>query len=86
MMRLTLQQKMERSGFEVRTVSVDHLEDVRRDVEAVKGEVDATLWKDSLSHFRYELPQELPDAESIIVVARPQPSLAVTLRHGGENW
>lgn len=85
-MRLTLQQKMERTGFEVRTISVEHLEDIRKDVEAVKGEVDAALWNDSLSHFRYELPRELPDAKSIIVVARPQPSLSVTLRHGGENW
>ncbi len=86
MMRLTLQQKMERTGFEVRTVSVEHLEDIERDVEALRGEVDATLWEESLSHFRYELPRELPDAKSIIVVARPQPSLMVTLRHGGKSW
>lgn len=86
MMRLTLQQKMERTGFEVRTISVDHLEDIRNDIEALKGEVDDEFWKENLSNFRYELPPELPDAKSIIVVARPQPSLVVTLRHNGESW
>jgi epoxyqueuosine reductase len=86
MMRLTLQQKMERTGFHTRTIAVDRLEDVRKDIEAFGDLMDGTFCREYLSSLRYELPEELPEARSIVVLARPQPSLTVTLRHDGETW
>jgi epoxyqueuosine reductase len=86
MMRLTLQQKMERSGFQARTVPVSRLEDLRSDIESARKDMDAKFYEENLTSFRFELPEELPDARSIIVLARPQPSLTVTLRYAGEQW
>lgn len=86
MMRLTLQQRMERTGFHVRTVPVDRLEDLRKDIEGLRNDLDATFSQDDLSGFRFELPAELPEARSIIVMAKPQPSLVVTVRHDGGTW
>jgi epoxyqueuosine reductase len=85
MMRLSLQQQMERTGFHVRTISVDHLEDLRKDIGSLRDDLDPRF-REELPSFRFELPEELPDAKSIIVLARPQPSLMVTLRYRGDVW
>lgn len=86
MMRLTLQQQIESTGFRARTISVDHLADIREDIGSLRESMDGTFSEEELSFFRFELPEELPDAKSIIVLAKPQPSLLVTLRHDGEMW
>lgn len=86
MMRLTLQQQIESTGFRARTLSVDHLADLREDIESLREGMDGTFCEEELSSFRFELPEELPEAKSIIVLAKPQPSLLVTLRHDGEVW
>ncbi|MDW5561847.1 MAG: 4Fe-4S double cluster binding domain-containing protein [Methanomassiliicoccus sp.] len=86
MMRLTLTQQMERSGFQARTVSVDHLEDLRKDIETLRESMDPLFYEEYIPAFHFELPRSMPDAQSLIVLARPQPSLMVTLRHDGQMW
>lgn len=85
-MRLTLQQQMERTGFQVRTISIDHLADIRNDIESLRGDLDPAFREEALPPFRFEPPKDLLDARSIIVMAKPQPSLVITLRHEGQVW
>ncbi|MBI0582625.1 MAG: epoxyqueuosine reductase [Methanomassiliicoccus sp.] len=82
---MSIQQQMDNIGFSARTISVEHLKDLREDIEGPRreGEMDETFYREDLASFRFEVPAELPDARTIIVVARPQPALMVLAHHQG---
>jgi hypothetical protein len=67
-------------GVQGRVVSVDHLGDLEVAIEEPRdqGLLDAELVQTYLAEFDYDLPETLPDASSIIVVAIPQPQVRVT--------
>jgi epoxyqueuosine reductase len=66
-------------------VSVAHLDELKEDIERLHrdGLFDQAFYQENLANFRYELPPELPDARSIIVVAKPQPALTTLFRWRG---
>ncbi len=67
------------STVQFRTVSVDHLDDIRNDVESLlaSGKLDAAFYEENLRRFKYEVPEDMRDAKFIVVASMPQPATMV---------
>lgn len=74
-------------GVRGRAVSTDHLADLEAAIEGPRcqGLLDAELVRSYLAEFDYYLPETLPEATSIIVVAVPQPQVRVSFTWAGEQ-
>jgi epoxyqueuosine reductase len=85
---LKFHEQMESNGCYARMVSVEHLPDLKEDIERLRAEglIDQEIYRETLQGMRYEVPPELPEARSLIVVARPQPTLAVYFRRNGREF
>jgi epoxyqueuosine reductase len=79
--------KLESEGSLARVISVDHLGEIRRDLDILHadGFIDENLFQEWLNHFTYEIPKELPDARFIVVAAVPQPMYTLTFRWKGRK-
>jgi epoxyqueuosine reductase len=66
---------IEERGWKGRIVSIDHLDDLERAIRDRYecGLLDERLYREQLSWFSFELPKDLPDVRSIIIVALPVP-------------
>jgi epoxyqueuosine reductase len=66
-----------------RIVSIRHLPDLRYELEhrQKRGEVSSQITNEYLFRFRFALPDELPDAQSLIIVAASMPLTKATF-----NW
>jgi epoxyqueuosine reductase len=67
-------------------VPIGHLDDLR---EAIRGRYrqgffDEKFYQEQLSFFSFDLPTDLPDARSIIIVAVPTPQMRVTFNWGNQ--
>jgi epoxyqueuosine reductase len=79
--------ELERRGFRGRVVSVSRLGELREEFDSRRrdGLLDEGVVERYLSHLSFDLPEELPDARSIIVVAVPQPSIRFTFAWKGRR-
>jgi epoxyqueuosine reductase len=84
---LKFHEQMQSSGCFARMVSVAHLDELREDIEKPHrdGLFDQSFFQENLIGFKYQLPEELPNATSIIVVARPQPAITTIFRWKGRE-
>ncbi len=84
---LKFHEQMLSSGCFARMISVGHLEALREDVERLHrdGLFDPSFYQEGLANFEYQLPSELPDARSLIVVAKPQPVIITIFRWKGRE-
>lgn len=57
-----------------RVVSIAHLEELREEIDGLRceGKINEQVHEKYLSGSRFEKPEEIPDAKSIIVIAIPQ--------------
>src|SRR3989304_8899919 len=60
--------------------SIRHLSDLQREIEARrdKGELDSQFSKEYMFRFKFAPPEELANAQSLIVVAMPMPPTKAT--------
>lgn len=74
-------------GYDARSLSVSHLDEVREDVEGLyrKGHLAKELYDEYLFRFKYHVPESFPEARSIIVVSVPQPICEVTFNVQGRK-
>jgi len=79
--------RLESEGCLTRVISASHLDEIRGDLDTLRanGSIDEDLFQSRLSHFKYELPKELPDAKSIVVSAVPQPMYTLTFNWRGKK-
>jgi epoxyqueuosine reductase len=79
--------ELEKRGYRGRVVSVSRLAELRAELEGRRrdGLLDEGIFETYLSHLSFELPEDLPDARSIIVVAVPQPSIRFTFAWKGRR-
>ncbi len=70
---------MERGGYRGRIVGIGHLRELQAEIEGHRqaGVLDPKLWQRYLESFRFDYARELPGAQSLIVVAIPQPMAAL---------
>lgn len=79
--------EIESYGFKVRIISIKHIEEIQSDIENVKKEykdVNTFIGK-YLDAFDYNLIKIFPKAESIIVIAVPQPINRIYFTLGGKK-
>lgn len=75
--------ELDSKGFKARIVSIEHLEDLKSELENLfdSGVVDKELYEKELKSINYNYSNELPGAKSIIVIGMPQP-----IRKLSFNW
>lgn len=75
-----------RRGWQGRVVRAERRDDLRLAIErpSLEGLLDGTFAQERLSFFTFELPPELPEARSLIVIAVPAPAVRLTFRWRGE--
>lgn len=74
-------------GCTCRMISIDHLDELRNDIQErhVQGLFDDAFFQESLSFLRFEVSEELPDAQTILVVSKSTPSLSVQVHWKGRS-
>lgn len=74
-----------REGFKAKIVSVDHLGDLREDIETNRqqGLITEEVYRVDLSRFVFGPPPEMPEAKSVIIVSTPQPHIRMTFDWDG---
>ncbi|MGA2523406.1 MAG: 4Fe-4S double cluster binding domain-containing protein [Candidatus Bathyarchaeia archaeon] len=66
---------LEEQGFRARIVSVSHLNQLEQEIESlhIRGLLDSQFYQERLVRFSFQTPKDLPNAQSLIVVAVPRP-------------
>ncbi len=74
-------------GYRLRMVSAEHISSLKQEIEArsKQGELDQEFYTQRLAWFKFELPEQLKDAQSIIVVAVPRPQTQATFTWKGRR-
>ena len=62
-------------GFQAPIVSVSHLHQLQKEIESLRSQalLDSQFYQERLAWFSFQIPQNLPKAQSLIVVAVPNP-------------
>jgi len=74
-------------GYQGRIVSIRRLPDLQEEVEGLykKGLLDREFYQERLTQFDFRIPESLPRAMSIIVVATPRPQSQATFTFNGNT-
>ncbi|UCD06529.1 MAG: hypothetical protein JSV98_04675, partial [candidate division WOR-3 bacterium] len=72
--------QLKQQKFQVRIVSIEHIPDLQYAMEKhhEQGQFDDELYNEWIAKFEFTLPEDLPNAKSILVIAAPQPQFEVT--------
>jgi epoxyqueuosine reductase len=75
-----------RRGWQARVVRAERVDDLRRVIEGLRadGLLDETFATERLAFFSFDLPAELPEARSLIVIAVPAPAVRLTFHWHGD--
>jgi epoxyqueuosine reductase len=67
--------RLRERGFQARIVSVSHLHQLQKEIESLRSHalLDSQFYKDRLAWFNFQISEDLPKAQSLIVVAVPRP-------------
>jgi epoxyqueuosine reductase len=74
-------------GFQARIVSVFHLHQLQKEIENLQshGLVDSHFYQDRLVRFNFQIPKDLPKAQSLIVAAVPRPQTRAIFTWSGRR-
>jgi epoxyqueuosine reductase len=80
--------QLEERGYKGSIVPLQHLHELQEEIEGrySQGSIDKQLYKEYLSPFTFAVPDSLPQAQSLIVVAAPQPQFEVIFARDGERF
>lgn len=83
----TLSAQLAARGYRGRIVAIHRLHDLREDIEEHRrqGRLDEELYQEHMSGLSFCPPDSLPEAQSIIVVAVPQPRVRFTFTWHGQS-
>jgi len=78
---------IESRGWRGRVVPVSHLPDLEEAVRGfyARGHLAEPAWRRVLSYLTFELPADLPEARSVVVVAVPVPQVRLVFHRRGER-
>jgi epoxyqueuosine reductase len=67
--------RLRERGFQARIVSVSHLHQLQEEIESLRSHalLDSQFYQNRLAWFNFQIPEDLPKAQSLIVVAVPRP-------------
>jgi epoxyqueuosine reductase len=74
-------------GCKVKLVSTVHLSELQAEIENRRnqGEFDEGFFKEYLFRFKFAFPEELPNVQSLIIVAMPRPPTKATFTWNGRR-
>ena len=74
-------------GYQARIVSVSHSHQLKKEIESLRNHalLDNKFFKDRLARFDFQIPRNLPEAKSIIVVAVPRPQTRAIFIWNGQR-
>jgi len=80
--------KLEEYGVKGKIVSTRHLTHLEEEIKEKRdqGVIDAGLDKTYLSEFKFDIPESLPDAKSIFIIAHPQPQIRIIFAWQGKSY
>lgn len=73
-------------SYKYRTVSTDHLENLQEDIDKLKNEGKLSkhaIYQSYLQEMKFQIPENMPDAKSLIVMAIPTRILLVRFHLNG---
>jgi epoxyqueuosine reductase len=72
-------------GYQARTISVDHLDQLQKQIEEQRSQklLDSQFFQERLSWVCFQIPESLPKAKAIIVVAVPRPQTRAVFTWNG---
>jgi len=79
--------RLRERGFQARIVSVSHLHQLQKEIESIRSHalLDSQFYKDRLAWFNFQIPEDLPKAQSLIVVAVPRPQTRAIFTWNGQR-
>lgn len=79
--------RLRERGFQARIVSVSHLHQLQKEIESLRSHdlLDSEFYKDRLAWFNFQIPEDLPKAQSLIVVAVPRPQTRAIFAWNGQR-
>jgi epoxyqueuosine reductase len=79
--------RLRERGFQARIVSVSHLRQLQKEIESLRRHalLDSQFYKDRLAWFNFQIPQDLPKAQTLIVVAVPRPQTRTIFTWNGQR-
>jgi len=74
-------------GYQVRAISIHHLQLLQEQIQGQhdQGLLDNQFYQDRLAWLRFQIPETLPKAESLIVVAVPRPQTQAIFTWNGQR-
>jgi hypothetical protein len=82
-----LRREIETHTMKVAFVSVRHLPELKDDIESLweAGQLDGTFYRKHLSRFQFSVPQAMPEARTILIIASPEPQVRVPFVIAGKT-
>jgi epoxyqueuosine reductase len=79
--------RLRECGFPARIVSVSHLHQLQKEMENLRSQalLDSQFCEDRLAWFNFRIPEDLPKAQSLIVVAVPRPQTQAIFNWNGRR-
>lgn len=79
--------RLRERDYQARTVSVSHLNELQKEIESLRSNalLDSQFYKDRLTWFNFQIPENLPKAQSLIVVAVPRPQTRAIFTRNGQR-
>jgi epoxyqueuosine reductase len=79
--------KIKEFGWRGKVISINHLSELQDSIyyPYSQGLIDKKLYKEQLDFLSFDLPMDLPNATSIIIVAVPTPQMRITINWHGKS-
>jgi len=80
-------QEIQAHEYEARFVSIRRLADLKSEIESrhEQGMFNAEFYQERLTRFEFQPPADMPEAQSILVLAKPTPQTGVVFHWKGES-
>jgi epoxyqueuosine reductase len=75
----------QKKGWVVRVTSVVHIRELKEEIASRMGSFDKGVYRDHMSHLRYDYKETLPDAASVIVIAPPHLPTLLHFQYRGKS-
>ena len=82
-----LSARLRESGYQARVVSISHLPQLKKEIDSFRnhGLLDSEFYQRRLTWLSFRVPEDLPKAQSLIVVAVPRPQTRAIFAWNGQR-
>jgi epoxyqueuosine reductase len=79
--------RLRERGYQARVVSISHMPQLEKEIDSFRnhGLLDSEFYQRRLAWFSFQVPEDLPKAQSLIVVAVPRPQTQAIFTWNGQR-